>query len=98
MKPDGEPTLRPGTVDSDEYEGEYDLSHWELSQVFAPGEVAEWESALNDLRMLLRMLERADIHDPEDMAEVEELVEYEIPRLSGAFADAFDSASEGGER
>lgn len=80
-----------GDVDTKGYTGTYELPHWQYEQVFAPPEVAAWECAIHDLRMLLRILEQADIHDPEDMAEVEEIIDNELPRLPESIADAFDT-------
>jgi hypothetical protein len=95
---DSNNTCRTGTDRSQDYKGPDAAEVDRYERVFAPGDVAEWETALNDLRELLHTLEDANLDNERERKEAEEALFHELEEVDLALRDAWDSRVNGGER
>lgn len=62
-----------------------------LSQVFAPGEIEEWECALFELREVLHTLESANLNDRRERIEADEALFHALPGAEQHLRDAWDT-------
>ncbi|ELY68865.1 hypothetical protein [Natrinema versiforme] len=60
-------------------------------RIFARGDIAHWNIAVQDLRELLRTLEDPNLNDPVERREVEEAIFHEFGEIERTFRDAWDS-------
>ncbi|WP_277542923.1 hypothetical protein [Haloarcula laminariae] len=84
------------TDPSKNYRGPHD-GDVDLRRIFARGDVAEWDTALYELRELLHTLEDANLDNERERREAEEALFHELQEVDIHLRDAWDSRVNGGE-